>query len=135
MMTIPAEKAFHLIENIYTAVLVFDGGLRLTAINPAGENLLSLSARKIAGHTAYAILPDSPAFAEMLQRALLAKRSFTEWGMELKLGHGRSVSVDAVVTPVLDDPDAGELIVELVDVQSFNRARKEEHLTVLHEAA
>lgn len=135
MMTIPAEKASQLIENIYTAVLVFDGTLRLTAVNPAGENLLSLSSRKITGHTAFEILPESPGFADMLQRALLAKRSFTEWGMELRLGHGRSVCVDAVVTPVLDDLEGDELIVELVDVQSFNRARREEHQSVLHEAA
>jgi len=122
MMTIPVDKAFRLMENIYTAVLVFDGTLRLTGLNPSGENLLSVSARKILGHTAYEIVPESPGFADMLQRALLAKRSFTEWGMELRLGYGRTVCVDAVFTPVLDDDDGGELIVELLDVQSFNRA-------------
>lgn len=135
MMTISAAKAHHLMENIYTAVLVFDAGLRLTAVNPAGENLLSLSSRKITGHTAYEIIPETPGFADMLQRALLAKRPFTEWGMELKFAHGRSVFVDAVITPVLDDPESGELIVELLDVQSLTRARREEHLSVLHEAA
>lgn len=135
MMTIPAERAFQLIENIYTSVMMFDGTLRLTAINPAGENLLSISSRKVLGHTAYEIVPDSPGFADMLQRALLAKRSFTEWGMNLKLGQGRLVCVDAVFTPMLDDPEGEALIVELIDVQSFNRARREEHLSVLHEAA
>lgn len=136
MMTIPEERASQLIENIYTAVLVFDANLRLQAINAAGENLLSVSSRKITGLSVYEILPDAASFSEMLQRALLTRRPFMEWGMELKPGPGRSlVVVDAMITPILDDARAGELIVELVDVQSFTRARREEHQSVLLEAA
>jgi two-component system nitrogen regulation sensor histidine kinase GlnL len=135
MMTVPDNRAAQLIENIYTAVLVFDAGLRLELINAAGENLLSVSARKVQGQQVYELLPEAPRFAEMLQRSLLTRRPYTERGMELRLGQGRSVTVDAIVTPVLDDGPEGEIIVELVDVQSFIRVRREEQLLELHEAA
>jgi two-component system nitrogen regulation sensor histidine kinase GlnL len=135
MMTIPTARASELIENIYTAVLVFDGALHLTAVNTAGENLLSSSARKVTGQSVFEILPEATPFADMLQRALLTRRPYMEWGMELKLGQGRSTVVDAMITPVLDDAHGVELIVELVDVQSFARARREEHQSVLFEAA
>lgn len=136
MMTISAEKASQLIENIYTALLVFDGRLRLTAMNAAAENLLSVSWRKVAGQQVFELLPEASGFSEMLQRALLTRRPYTEWGMELRLGHGRSATVDAMITPVLEGASGGgELIVELVDVQSFARARREEQFTEMHEAA
>jgi two-component system nitrogen regulation sensor histidine kinase GlnL len=135
MMTLPDSRAAQLIENIYPAVLVFDSGLRLQLLNAAGENLLSVSARKVKGQQVFEFLPEAPRFAEMLQRSLLTRRPYTERGMELRLGQGRSVTVDAMVTPVLDDAPGGELIVELVDVQSFARVRREEQLLELHEAA
>jgi len=135
MMTITSEKASHLIENIYTALLVFDAKLHLTGLNAAGENLLSVSWRKVAHQQVFELLPEATAFAEMLQRALLTRRPYTEWGMELRLGHGRDVVVDAMITPVLDEGPEAELIVELVDVQSFARARREEQFNEMHEAA
>jgi len=135
MNSISAERAAYLLETLYTAVLVFDGELRLTGINTAGEHLLLASSRKISGLPASDILPAAPGFTEMLERAQQSGSAFTEWGMELDLGQGRSVTVDAVVTPVPEEGRGGELIVELIDVKSLVRARRDEQLTVLHEAA
>jgi two-component system nitrogen regulation sensor histidine kinase GlnL len=135
MMTITSERASHLIENIYTALLVFDPRLHLIGLNAAGENLLSVSWRKVAGQQVFELLPEATGFAEMLQRALLTRRPYTEWGMELPLGHGREVIVDAMITPVLEEGADAELIVELVDVQSFAKARREEQFHEMHEAA
>ena len=50
-MSIAVTKTNHLFENINTAVLVFDKDLRLSRINTAGENLLSVSQRMVVGHT------------------------------------------------------------------------------------
>lgn len=128
-------QAAHLLENIHTAVLVFGPDLRLRAINAAGEHLLSASGRKIVGLPLPEILADHAALADVLQRALDNRRRYTEWGMELRLNFERTALLDVMATPA-PAPDGGlELIVELVDVESFTRARREEQLAFLHEAA
>ena len=134
MISLSDQKASSLLESMYTAVLVFDGELRLAGMNSAGEHLLSLSSRKIGGLRVRDILPSATGLAEMLERARLAGNAYTEWGMELDLGHGRVITVDAVVTPVLEGKGS-EVILELIDVKSAVRARRDEHLAVMHDAA
>ena len=133
-MTISAETAFHLIENIYTGVLLFDRDLELKAINTAGENLLSVSCRKVTGASAAQILRDAPTLVETLERALASARPYTERGMELRLAKGQT-TVDCIITPLHEDTGETSLILELIDVDAYVRVRREENLTVLHEAA
>lgn len=133
-MTISAQTAFQLIENIYTGVLLFDRQLRLTALNTAAENLLSVSCRKVTGALAHQILRDAPTLVETLERALMTSRPYTERGMELKLAQGHTV-VDYMITPLHEDDGSFSLILELIDVDAYARARREENLSALHEAA
>ncbi len=133
-MTISADTAFQLIENIYTGVLLFDRDLQLTAINTAAENLLSVSCRKALGAGARDILREAPSLVETLERALATGRPYTERGMELKLAKGQT-TVDCIITPLHQDAGALSLILELIDVDAYVRVRREENLTVLHEAA
>jgi two-component system nitrogen regulation sensor histidine kinase GlnL len=128
-------QANHLLENLHTAVLVFGPDLRLRAINAAGEHLLSASGRKVIGLPLAEIVPDHAALGDVLGRALAARRRYTEWGMALRLNFERTALLDVMVTPVTGAGGDTELIVELVDVESFTRARREEQLTFLHEAA
>jgi len=134
-MSLPLERAHQLIENIYTAVLVFDKDLRLTHINTAGENLLSLSQRKISGQYLTDILPAAGNFAETVERSLLSKQPYMEWGMNLDLPNTRSVIVDCTMTPWLVDDECKEVIVEMVDAHSYAKVLREENLTNLHDAA
>lgn len=130
-----AAEAAHLLENLHTAVMVFGPDLHLRAINAAGEHLLSASGRKIVGQPLADILPDHALLGDMLHRALTSRRRYTEWGMELRLNFERSALLDVMVTPAVSADGGTELIVELVDVESFTRARREEQLAFLHEAA
>lgn len=135
MSAASALQAAHLLENIHTAVLVFGPDQRLRAINAAGEHLLSASGRKMIGQPLGEILPDHVVLGDVLQRALDTRRRYTEWGMELRLNFDRIALLDVMVTPVSGADGEPELIVELVDVESFTRARREEQLAFLHEAA
>ncbi len=128
-------QAAQLLENLHTAVLVFGSDLRLRTINAAGEHLLSASGRKTVGLPLSEILQDHMALADVLQRALDHRRRYTEWGMELRLNFDRTALLDVTVTPVMAADGHPELIVELVDVESFARARREEQLAFLHEVA
>ena len=73
-------RANRLLDNIYTAVLVFDRKLQLTDINTAGENLLSISHRKMCGHYADEILTTPHKLVENIRRALKTRQPYMEWG-------------------------------------------------------
>jgi len=124
-----------LIDNINTAVLVFDDDLRLQFINAAGENLLSVSSNKVGGQSPEELLPGSVQFAENLQRTLIDKRSYTDWGVELNLNSQRTIIVGCMVTPVMDGDNCLQLIVELVDADSFTRVMREESVSAIQDAA
>jgi two-component system, NtrC family, nitrogen regulation sensor histidine kinase GlnL len=134
-MSIPEAKAQYLIENIYTAVLVFDKNLCLLHINTAGENLLSLSQRKINGQHIADIFPGASNLAETVERALVSKELYMEWGMNLRLVNTKSVIVDCAMTPWLVKDECNEVIVEMVDAHSYAKVLKEENLSILHDAA
>lgn len=133
-MSTAVTKANQLVENINTAVLVFDKDLRLTRINTAGENLLSVSNRMVVGHSAAEILPGSPRFAETLEMTLKDKHPYTEWGVDLNLNNEKSITVGCILTPLLqDDEKCNEIIVELIDYNSFTRVMREENISAMHD--
>jgi len=124
-----------LIENIRTAVLVFDKRLCLTGINAAAENLLSVSGNKIKGLGPDEILPGSGRFSMNLRRTLVEMRPCTEWGIDLYLPDQKRITVGCMVTPVMEADQCEQLIVELVDADSFSRILHEESISAVHDAA
>lgn len=124
-------------DNLATAVLVFDADLRLYAVNTAAENLLSMSARKAHGLTPAELLPLALQFNEAVSRALGSNHPLTEWGMELQLQDGKTITVDCMITPVTDpgQQSVGSIIVELVSTHLYSRIVREENLQSLHDAA
>ena len=129
------DKASWLLDNIYTAVLLFDSDLRLRDINAAGENLFLLSRRRMQGQSAYELLPAAESLVENLQRVLTVKQPFMEWGVELRLPNGKSLTADCRLTPVLDGETCKEAILELINADSYSRAAREDRLFMLHDAA
>jgi two-component system nitrogen regulation sensor histidine kinase GlnL len=135
IMTIAPAKSAEVLDNINTAVLVFDSELRLTDINTAGENLLSVSQRMVQGQPSRDILPDSPGFTETLERTFANRHPYTQWGVELQLPNGENITVGCMVTPLLEGEQCSEVIVELIDSGSFARVMREQSLSAVHDAA
>ncbi len=124
-----------LLENISTAVLVFDKDLRLKGINAAAENLLSVSSNMVQGQTPERFLPGCSQLTENLQRSLKDMRPYTNWGVELRLNDHRTTSVGCMITPVLEGDSFSYLIVELVDSDSFTRVMRQESTDAVYDAA
>ncbi len=124
-----------LIENISTAVMIFDDQMGLVSINAAGENLLSVSINKIQGQSPLAFLPDSQQFLDDLQRSLDEMHPYTDWGVELYLNSKKSITVGCIVTPVEIDDKKKYVIVELIDANSFTRVMREETSSIIQDAA
>ncbi|MGH8120122.1 MAG: nitrogen regulation protein NR(II) [Gammaproteobacteria bacterium] len=124
-----------LIDNLSTAVMLFNEELQLTCINSAGEDLLSLSNRRLIGQTPEDILPHTPALGQMIRRSLHTGHPYTEHRLELPLHNLRSVTVDCRVTPIMEGENCSEVIVELVDADALHKVMRAESLILLHDAA
>ncbi len=128
-------SANRLLDNLYTAVLVFDEHLRLTDINNAGEALFFASRARMFGHSAPEVLAASDRLQENIERALATKEPRMEWGMDLEFPDAKSVCVDCIVTPVLEGDICREVVVELINADTRVRALRESNLSYMYDAA
>lgn len=135
VMNISAKTAVQLFDNLSTAVMLFNEELQLTCINNAGEDLLSLSNRRLIGQTPEDILPQTPELAQMIRRSLKTGHPYTEHRLELPLHNLRSVTVDCRVTPIMNGENCSDVIVEMVDADALHKVMRVENLTLLHDAA
>jgi len=126
--------AFRTVENLTTAVVALDANLSLAYINPAGESLFDVSARKAHGMPISELLPSYPEIHSSLEQALRSNRSFSERELQLELTGKRHVTVDCIVTPMVEPGEAPMLLVEWLLLDRHLRISREEHLIVQHHA-
>jgi two-component system nitrogen regulation sensor histidine kinase GlnL len=123
------ETSSRILENLATSVLTFDADLRLTSINPAGEMLFEVSAKKILGHKLEELLPQTRRMVKTLTETMKSGHPFTARGVQLKLSGHRSITVDCTVSPLADNssPEAA-LLVELTQVDRLMRLARDESM-------
>jgi len=112
-----------LLDSLSTAVLTFDPALRLASINPAGEMLFEISAKKVLGQHLIDLLPASPGLVRILQSTLKQRRAFTARSVALRLPWRRALTIDCTVTPLTDGTDG--LLVEIAQVDRWLRLARE----------
>lgn len=118
-----------IVENLSTAVLLFDADLKLRYINSSGEMLFAASARHVLGLSAKEIVPcPGNHMEEKLRGALSRGHSFTEREIELKIPDGHAITVNCSVEPLHLSGAPSELLVELHQVDRHLRISREEHL-------
>ena len=127
-------STYRLLDNLYTAVLVFDDQLRLIDINNAGETLFFISRSRMYGHTAHEILVASHKLLENIERTRATRQSRMEWGINLDLPDARTMRVDCIVTPVVEGETCKEVVLELINADSRVRALRESNLSYVHDA-
>ena len=127
------EAAQRILDNLTTAVLTFDSELRLTAINPAGEMLFEVSAKKIVGQQLADLLPQGRPLTRLLAHTLNVRNSLTTRGLRLELPGDRHLTVDCSVTPLSEvrdpiEPGSPALLVELRQIDRLLRLTREENM-------
>lgn len=128
------EIAFRATENLTVAMMALDSDMRLTYINPAGENLFGVSARKAIGMTLESLLPGYTHIHESLRQALTNDQSFSERELPLVIAGKRQVTVDCIVTPMQEPNQQPMLLVEWLLLDRHLRISREENLIVQHNA-
>jgi two-component system nitrogen regulation sensor histidine kinase GlnL len=148
----PDARAF-LIDNLTTAVLLFDDTLKLVDMNPAAEGLLDLSAKKSQGIEVFSLFPEASAYTGALARAAKSGQACTEREMQLHLSGARVVTVECTVIPLYEPfrltssaipsdrnkgpgkPAVAGIMVELVQLDRHKRITREEQLLSQNEMA
>ena len=123
-----------ILENQTTAVLLLDGSLNLSYLNPAAETLLKLDARQVLGGPIGACLPTATEFAAALARAAASRETFTQRELKLPLGTQDSVTVDCTATPVAEREGETPLLVELAPLDRHLRISRDDALIAQHAA-
>lgn len=128
-----ADLTCLIVENLATAVLLFDPGLRLLAANPAAESLLAASLKKVVGLGAEALFPGSDRWVSLLRLAAQERRPTTERELELLRAGGEPLAVDCTATPVLEGLELSGLLVELAAVDRQRRIARDELILAQHQ--
>ncbi len=114
------------LDGMATALLLFDARLRLEYINPAGENLFSVSARHLLGQPFHALIDEEDDLARQMQSVLEEQHPLTRHEVALGLGNQPRAMFDITALPLLDPGQPQELLLELHPVNRLLQIAREE---------
>jgi two-component system nitrogen regulation sensor histidine kinase GlnL len=113
-----------LLEHLSAAVLLLDGGLRVSWMNPAAEALLAVSLKRVCGTCLEPLEGMDGAISEVLCKARDELHPFTQREAVLTTGSGEVVTADFTVTPLSKE----ELLLEIEPRDRLMRISREEAL-------
>lgn len=122
-----AEQCISILENMHTTVLLFDEQLKLRYINPAGEMLFAVSAKRITGVAARDLLRSEELLAA-LEDSLKSGHPFTKRELAMEHIGEAEITVDVTAVPLSDARRKRELLVEMNSVDRQLRINREESL-------
>ena len=119
-----------LLDNLNTAVFMFDEQLYLRYLNTAAEVLLAESTRQLLGVSATTLFKSSDsAFLKNLSHCLDTGSPIIDYALELHHGVNPSIFVNVSITPIsVNNERVNELIIELQPIDNRMRISQEEQL-------
>lgn len=124
-----------ILDNLSTAVLLFDHELRLRYINTAGEQLLAVSAKAVLGESASELVPcPTDAVESRLRDALITRQPFTEREIEVKRPDQQLIRANCTVLPLHPSEHPYNLLMEMQQIDRQLRIAREEYLISQHHA-
>ncbi|OOZ42264.1 nitrogen regulation protein NR(II) [Solemya elarraichensis gill symbiont] len=130
------DKQHLLLDNLNTAVLVFDRDMLLRYVNPAAEILFAMSGKQLQGMSAREIIPCGDANAvKHLDKAWSSGHVVTEREIHVHFpGQEESITIDCTIMP-FDDGGEGALMVEIQQVDRQLRITREEQMLAQQEVS
>lgn len=117
-----------ILDHLNVAILLFNKDLYLTYINPAGEILFADSAKHLVGNPAQKLfkIAHHDLFSDLLQR-MHHHEPLVDRELMLESLH-QAITVNLSATPILEDGQLTEILIELQQVDRHLRITKEEQL-------
>jgi two-component system, NtrC family, nitrogen regulation sensor histidine kinase GlnL len=112
------------VNNLVTAVLLFDDELQLSLMNGAAEDLLAVSARQLIGTSIERVLPEFPELRSAVVRARSTRQTYTERDVRLR-EDTKPVTVDITVHP-FEDAVGEATLLEITNVDRHHRIVRDE---------
>ena len=120
------------LDNLASAIVVFDADLRVCYLNQMAEMLLAVSAKHILGEPTDTLLAcQGEALVDLIHAASVGS-PVTKRGVVLETDRS-AVTVDCTVTPMVDEDGSHFTIVELQQMDHHLRISREERL-ITHQA-
>lgn len=117
-----------ILDQLSEAILLFNREMKLTYINTAGEILFADSARHLIGSKAAELFRSSdPVIIQDLQQCLTMSDTLVDRGLSLELPD-RSIAINLSATPLFENFNLSEIVVELQPVDRHLQISKEEQL-------
>lgn len=98
---LPEHFLRQILDNLTTAVLLLDGSLRVSYMNPAAEVLLEVSGQRVNGQRISSLFSDSAQSLESLRNTASHGHPFTKREAQLILSNGQCLVADYSVSPML----------------------------------
>jgi two-component system nitrogen regulation sensor histidine kinase GlnL len=117
----------HILENLSHAVMMFDADLKLDYINPAGEMLFAVSAKRLIGQKSETLFSADSQLLEAISKGVDSGHSFTEHEVIISFPGQREVTVDYTITPLVKQLGQSGLLVEIQQMDRQIRIAREEH--------
>lgn len=117
-----------ILDNLNTAILLFDSELMLTYINPTGEILLADSSHHLVGQSADELFKYSdPSLLFNVKQSLLMAEPLVDRALTLnRISH--NVTINFSATPLLVNEQVSEILIEFQQIDNHLRISKEEQL-------
>ncbi len=122
----------YLLDQLATAIVVLGDDLRIRFLNQAAESLFEVSRLRLVGEAHTRLFCDPAATRSELTDALTNGQGFTKRGASVRGPNGIELSVDYVVSVVLDRHDP-ELLIEITPLDRLMRINREDHQTSVQE--
>ena len=123
-----------ILENLTTAVLVFDENLKVRFLNSAAESSLAISDRRVQGFHIGELFREEPSALYDIKEALHTGSCFNKREAVLQLANGQTLTADYSVTPLVNS-DEHHLLMELQPRDRLLRIRWEETIKAKQETA
>lgn len=125
-MSIQEKTKNKALENMTTAVLILNSTHEIEYINTAAETLLGFSSRRVKGAHIKKLLVGASQFCWAMERAQALEAGCMERGVEMGLTSTKTIKVDCIITPIDTHEAESGLLVELIDVEHFQRLMRDE---------
>jgi two-component system nitrogen regulation sensor histidine kinase GlnL len=124
-----------ILENLSTAILLFDREFRLLYLNSSAEMLFAVSSRKALGTSVFELIrcTDSVLIRNLYQ-SLESGQPFTEREHQMVLPDDREITIDCTVVPLRQGYRVNELLLEIQQVDRQLRITREEQILARNEA-
>ncbi len=116
-----------ILDNINEAILLFNKDLKLIYINTAGEVLFEDSARHLLTKSASDIFGTGMSLNEDLLECMERNEGFFDRELTLNLFHS-NITISFSATPILENHQEAEVLIELQQLDRHLRISKEEQL-------